>query len=220
MAPRPRALGRSGTAKNPRKQRTSLKVEPLRRPHGCSGRFRRTRPLRDRCVRDTGAGCWRSWLHRRPRRGRRGDTRGTHALCSDGRLCRGARSALRPVPRRSVSGRTRKSQRTWRPRPSPSGAGDQLLDLALAATRRGREQAPMVFGGQVTRQQPHRRHRQRSVDELLEDARERATRASRVTSAISAPSDKSEGIAIVICIRSMTTCPRRSGTGEKSQETA
>src|SRR6187401_103647 len=48
----------------------------------------------------------------------------------------------------------------------------------------------------------------------------RSSRAQRVTSAISAPSDRWEGIAIVMRIRSMTMCLLRSGTGRKPQETA
>jgi hypothetical protein len=80
---------------------------------------------------------------------------------------------------------------------------DQLLHLALAATRRGGEQLAMVLCGQKTRQQRHRRDRQRSVDELLEDPGKQPTRARRLDPVVRGVVGQAEGVAAVLEERRM-----------------
>ena len=74
---------------------------------------------------------------------------------------------------------------------------DQLLDLALAATRRGSEQVAMVLGGQKTRQQPHRRDRQRPVDELLEDLGKQPRRSCCLDPVVSRILGQAENVAAI-----------------------
>jgi hypothetical protein len=79
----------------------------------------------------------------------------------------------------------------------------------------------MVLGGQVTRQQPHRRHRQRPVRELLEDPGKQPTRACRLDPVVRGIVGQAEDVAAIGEERRMALAqkePPRVELGEVGDE--